>query len=326
MSPYIELAQKRLKEFMAANNAKPAEMDKVFRLSKGTVRDVLRNKGISGSLHGENIMRELGADGHALDKLNAVRGNQKHAETPKRPDAFLPTAPGNVAAHKAADANPGTGKESARDKVAMVSRLKKFKTDHALSWADVTECLNAAGVREFKQNAISVAIAPSNKMPQATVDVYSRAIEYAETHFDDFSPLETNPAETKAPEPKQANDGVRKSPTEYLDESPEETEPGEKSAGGGAEIDPAVEEELSADDSESEANAYAPTVADLADACSKIMASDFYARHMGRKLVEDAFGMGFDELIELKPQIEMMVVCKRNSIGCRVVPDSVQVL
>lgn len=44
-----------------------------------------------------------------------------------------------------------------------------------------------------------------------------------------------------------------------------------------------------------------------------------------RALLEESLGIDHDGVIALKPQIELLAVCKRNGIGCHVVPDSVSV-
>lgn len=225
-----------------------------------------------------------------------------------------------------------------------VRALRDFKEELNGTWDDVAEALNSVGGdREFKGGALTVVIAPKSPMS----DEYANDILHAVNNYDqdihgkqilatgDSNDCDNPGDGTNHPEIKTESDepesGTKKElastkneeSTEKVSSDTESSTPEEM--GTESDIFHENSHQLSEEHSHTEAAAYAPGLEELAAILKATVESDQRAKALARKIVEDAFGMELDELVELKPQIEMMVVCKRNGIGCSVVPESVRV-
>jgi len=209
MSTFIELAAKRLREFMETNNATAKEMDVVLGLRKGCTLAVLRDKqGTPASMWSENIAVALGANSHALEKLNELRhGNpKKDNQTTVEKKETTPTT--NDTGEAKPKLSPRINQRASNDeKDVLACRLRAFKTKHNLSWDEVAEKLTASGIREYKGSRISVQIAPSSSLNKSTVDEFNKAITFAEQRIHAST-------ETEQPEIGPLQDEAKK---RYLD-------------------------------------------------------------------------------------------------------------
>jgi hypothetical protein len=313
MSVYIEIAQNRLNEFMAEHKASANEMDSVFGLRPGCTALVLAG-GSNASLYAENIVMELTEDAPAITKLNALRGKvnaegrdsalgcitteQEKQESEKQESA-------EKKEEQSAANNSSETKEADSIQEKAIRLAEDMKDYMKCSWPQFEELLGfkrqeITNARYAHKNSETIGFKLSEKKALRIVRIIEAYNASLDVPSDGTNHPEINPVSESA-----------------------DTE----SSTGKVSVDTSGEEKenLTQEDAQAESDVYTPSLDDMKTILRTAMESEQRAKRLARKMVEDAFGMELDELLDLKPQIEMMIICKRNNIGCKVVPDSVQV-
>lgn len=268
MSAYLELAQKRLHEFMMQHEVSAEEMDRLLGFRPGVVQGVIDNHQ-SATPYAERIVLDMSDDRVLAGRLHAVRGTEPPAQQAKK---YSP--------------------EREKLHLEAVDALRKLKNELACTWDEMASTLNTAHVdREFKGSALGVAVAPSSMISEQYARDILQAIAEVEKH-DGTEKVDAKASD--ADQPQNGHASAADEPVGAKDEGPVH---------------------LDHDDAETEERLYIPTAAGI----------EAVLRSMAVRHLEDELGIDIDELRDLKPQIEMLVVARRNHIPARVVVDPVEI-
>ncbi|EAU53554.1 hypothetical protein AL013_10420 [Mariprofundus ferrooxydans] len=290
------MAQKRLKEFMEANKASVKEMESILGFRPGIITPLMNQKE-GCNAYAERIYMDM-ADAVPLQhKLHALRNLDLEDESePVKQEAVAvkqdkPSA--NVSSEakkrgKKASKAMHIQKASKAEKGAIVERLKAFKKSLGLSWDEVAESLNAAGVFEFKGSRISVQISPSTQMSKDLFNHFKAALDVAEANI----------GELKQPKPerKQVEAAVTESDTQ-----------------------PENLQQNSADSHAADATDQheTPAVSDEPQIPSIIRIA--ITREAARRYLEDELGCDMEELRALADPIESLLYALRAGVKARVI-------
>lgn len=187
-----------------------------------------------------------------------------------------------------------------------VRALRQFKQEINGKWDDVAEALNSTGELELTAGRISAVISPSGM--KAMSDERAQGIIDAVNRFDMDAWGEhmcnTPDANMQQNAPGQPLDPFRLSPSS--EESSDVDQTGSTPA----------TDQLSVEDSKVERDVYFPSGKELHDAISEA----------ARLRLEDELGIDIDDLKAIRPQLEMLIVARRNHIPARVVIAPVEAM
>lgn len=217
LSPSVQLAQDRLREFRNRYEPTWTELAQVIGLNVKRLKDLLKQKA-GPNPYAQTVMDALGSEVYDVtcDKLDALRDHSANA-IEKHTARGVTNSSCRVASEPADKSKPGF---DSTERIAIKKRLTDVRTNGDLTLDQMIACMNLAPMnRVFKKNALSVALAPSS------LDTLSD--EYLKDIADAVSWVESSKDDRKCFRSHESSTGTKSIPVPAAKTETETTFPSE---------------------------------------------------------------------------------------------------